>query len=166
MEIRDETPFDIEAIDALTIDAFEHAPHSSHTEHLIVRALREAGELSLSLVAVDGEDVIGHVAISPVAVSDGTGRWFGLGPISVRPARQGTGIGSALVRSALARLREGSAAGCVVLGDPAFYTRFGFAPEPQLILPDVPPEYFQATSFGTPTPDGIVSYHEAFGARG
>lgn len=160
--IRPETPGDVETIHALTAAAFQRAPHTSHTEHLIVDALRAAGQLTLSLVDERQGAPVGHVAISPVMLSDGTPGWFGLGPISVLPGHQGLGVGSGLVRAALSRLREQGAAGCVVLGDPAFYRRFGFRAEPGLVLPGVPAEYFQALAFGTPVPGGEAAYHAAF----
>ena len=164
--IRPETPVDAGAIDALTERAFRTAPHSSHTEHHIVRALRTAYALTLSLVAQLDGAVAGHVALSPVTLSDGSGGWFGLGPISVSPPLQGRAIGSRLMRAALAALRERGAAGCVLLGDPAFYGRFGFAARPELVLPDVPPQYFLALAFGAaPWPRGKVAFHAAFEAR-
>ncbi|WP_232071703.1 GNAT family N-acetyltransferase [Paraburkholderia pallida] len=164
-EIRPETPADIPAIHALTAAAFLHAPHTSHTEQYIVDALRAAGELVVSLVAVDGESLVGHIAMSLVALSDGTTGWFGLGPVSVVPERQGQGIGSRLVEHALDALRAQGAAGCVLLGDPLYYQRFGFAPEPALVLPDVPAEYFQALALRGPVPAATVRYSEAFEAR-
>jgi putative acetyltransferase len=91
--------------------------------------------------------------------------WFGLGPISVLPQFQGRGVGSRLMETALAALREEGAAGCVVLGEPAYYGRFGFRCEPQLVFPDAPAEYFQALPFGPTLPRGVVAYHEGFGAR-
>ena len=68
------------------------------------------------------------------------------------------------MREALARLRALGARGCVVLGEPGYYARFGFRAEPSLILPDVPAEYFQALSFDGGMPSGIVAYDEAFAA--
>jgi len=106
--------------------------------------------------------VVGHVAISPVIISSGAAGWYGLGPIAVRPDRQGEGIGSALVRAALDALRNRDARGCVLLGDPAYYSRFGFAPHPGLELPGVPPDHFQALSLGGEIPAGHVSYSKAF----
>lgn len=164
--IRPETPSDIAAIHGLTAAAFLDAPHTDHTEQFVVDALRQAGALTISLVADDRGVVIGHVAISPVSVSEGSTGWFGLGPISVSPDRQGQGIGTRLVHGALALLRARGAAGCVVLGEPAYYSRFGFRAEAGLLLPDVPPEYFQAVAFGPSLPRGVVTYHAAFGARG
>jgi putative acetyltransferase len=68
--------------------------------------------------------------------------------------------------AARAALRERGAQGCVLLGDPAYYRRFGFAPDPRLVLPGVPPEYFQALPFGDAVPAGTVAYHAAFNALG
>ncbi len=166
LTIRPETPADTAAIEAVTTAAFLQALHTSHTEQFIVRALRDAGVLALSLVAEQDAVIVGHVALSPVAVSDGATGWYGLGPISVMPALQRRGIGSALMHRALADMREAGAAGCVLVGDPAYYSRFGFRPEPGLVLPEVPPEYFQALAFGQPLPCGTVSFHQAFDARG
>lgn len=164
VEIRAETPADVSAIEAVTIAAFLHAPHTSHTEQFIVSSLRQAGKLTLSLVADARGTLVGHVALSPVSLSDGTPGWFGLGPISVIPEHQRGGVGSRLMQEALRRLREQGAAGCVLLGDPKFYSRFGFKADPALVLPDVPPEYFQALAFGASRPNAVVSYHGAFNA--
>ena len=165
IQIRNETSADIAAIDSVTISAFLNAPHTSHTEQFIVSALRKAGNLTVSLVADAEGTVIGHVAVSPVSISDGASGWFGLGPISVEPAHQGCGVGSRLMREALRILREHGAAGCVVLGEPGYYSRFGFQVDPNLVLPDVPPEYFMAVSLDSSQPRGTVSYHAAFNAR-
>jgi len=162
--IRAETPADIADIHAMTAAAFRNAAHSSHTEHYIVDALRGRGELSISLLAVQDGQVIGHVAVSPVAISDGSEGWFGLGPISVAPQRQGQGIGSALMRAALDALRGMGARGCVLLGEPDYYGRFGFRCEPGLVLPGVPPEYFQALPLQGAMARGTVTYSPAFEA--
>lgn len=164
LTIRDERPADAEAIENLTIAAFREAPHADGTEHRIVSALRRTGRLTVSLVAEEGEEIVGHVAVSPVAVSDGSAGWYGLGPISVTPGRQREGIGSLLMTRALDELRGLGARGCVVLGDPSYYGRFGFRAEPGLVLPGVPPEYFQALAFRGPLPSGSVEYDEAFAA--
>lgn len=167
MNIRPEAPSDAAAIETVTAAAFLEAPHTSHTEQFIVAALRTAGALSISLVAeVDGA-VIGHVAVSSVTISDGSVDWFGLGPISVLPAWQRQGVGSALMRAALQALSELGAAGCVVVGEPAYYGRFGFKTEPGLVYPEIPPEYFMAIPFDkTPVPQGDVAYHAGFHAQG
>lgn len=162
--IRKENQADEASIEAVTAAAFQAATHTSHTEQFIVRALRRSGHLAVSLVADDGGEVIGHVAVSPVTISDGTRGWYGLGPISVAPERQGQGIGTLLMERALAELKAMRATGCVVLGEPAYYSRFGFAAEPQLVLPGVPAEYFQAVCFGGRLPHGEVKYHDSFDA--
>lgn len=166
--IREERPADVAAIERVTMAAFANAAHTSHTEQFIVNALRRAGRLTVSLVAQVGEaeEIVGHVAVSPVSVSpSGVQGWYGLGPISVLPARQGQGVGARLMAAALARLQKAGAAGCVVLGDPAFYARFGFAVRAGLSLPGVPAEYFQAVRFDEGEwPVGSVQYHEAFEA--
>jgi putative acetyltransferase len=166
VKIRGETSTDLAQIEAVTVCAFLKAPHTSHTEQHIVNALRTAGTLAISLVAEADNAVIGHVAISPVSISDGMTDWFGLGPISVLPQHQRRGVGSQLMHEALRALRERGASGCVVLGEPEYYGRFGFHADPNLVLPGVPPEYFQAISFDASRPRGTVSYHEAFNSQG
>lgn len=164
VDIRPEQPGDEAAIHAVTAAAFLEAPHTGHTEQFIVRELRRAGQLSVSLVAVLDGAVVGHVAISPVTIDDGTSGWFGLGPVSVTPRHQGIGIGSRLVREALQQLRAMGGRGCVLVGEPAYYERFGFRAEPQLVLSGVPPQYFQAVCFEAPAPAGVVTFHRAFDA--
>lgn len=165
IKIRPEQPSDAARIEAVTAAAFFQAPHTSHTEHFIVNALRQAGQLSVSLVAQFEDKVVGHGAASPVALSDGTPGWLGLGPLSVQPEFQGRGIGSQLMRELLRELERQCAAGCVLVGEPAFYGRFGFRAEPGLILPGVAPQYFLALPLGRSAPHGIVSFHEAFKAQ-
>jgi putative acetyltransferase len=162
MIIRNETARDIEAITEVTKAAFEHHPISHQTEHYIVKALRRAGALTVSLVAeIDGK-VVGHIAFSPVAISDGNPNWYGAGPLSVLPKLQKQGIGKALLREGLGLLKAKGAEGCVLAGDPAYYTRFGFRNIPGLILEGVPPENFLARPFTDKTPKGTVTFHEGF----
>jgi predicted N-acetyltransferase YhbS len=162
--IRPEAAQDAGAIEAVTIEAFTASAHGNHGEHLIVAALRKAGALTLSLVAELDARIVGHLAISPVRISSGTEGWFGLGPVSVCPARRNLGIGSALVREALRQLLAARAAGCVVLGEPRYYGRFGFRARDDLTLPEVPKECFQAIAFRGDWPQGVVAYHAAFAA--
>ena len=162
--IRHETSSDVADIESLIELAFREAPHRDGTEQFIVGELRRARALTVSLVAVLGDAICGHVAISPIAVSDGSQGWYGLGPLSVSPAHHRQGIGSRLMQQALSELRAAGAAGCVVLGDPAYYGRFGFRREPALVLPGVPQEYFRAAVFRGAAPSGTVSYHPAFGS--
>lgn len=163
MLIRDEEQRDAAAITQTIQDAFRDADHSSGTEAQIVDALRRDHALTVSLVATENDAVVGHIAVSPVSVAGGVG-WYGLGPVAVRPDRQRSGIGSLLIEQALRRLKECGAAGCVVLGDPDFYGKFGFAHDPCLTYADVPPPFFQVLSFGSERPRGSVQYHAAFEA--
>jgi len=146
--LRPERPEDVDAIRTLTETAFKTAPHADGTEHISIDRLRAAG--------------VGHVAFSPVTVSDGSTDWYGLGPISVAPARQGEGIGGRLIGEGLQRLKALGAAGCVLLGDPAYYSRFGFVADPKLTLDGVPPEYFMRVAFSPVYGGGTVSYHPGF----
>ncbi|WP_206362214.1 GNAT family N-acetyltransferase [Shinella sp. HZN7] len=162
MFLRPERPDDVDAIRTLTETAFRTAPHADGTEHLIIDRLRAAGALTLSVVMESDGVIVGHVAFSPVTVSDGSAGWYGLGPISVDPARQGEGIGGRLVKDGLERLKALGAAGCVLLGDPAYYGRFGFAADPKLTLDGVPPDYFMRVAFSPVYGGGTVSYHPGF----
>lgn len=162
LTIRPERPDDVVRISTVVRLAFEQAEHASGNEPDIVSELRAAGALHLSWVAEVGEEVVAHVAISPVGVSDGSTLWFGLGPVAVLPGHQRKGIGSALIRAVLEKLRQDGASGCVVLGDPAYYRRFGFVAVPGLRLPDVPPAYFQALAFDGRYATGVVAYAPAF----
>lgn len=162
--LRPETPADATAIEAVTRAAFLVHPHSCQTEQFIIRELRAAGALSLSLVAEEAGRVVGHIAFSPVRLADGSPGWYGVGPVSVLPERQRRGIGGALVESGLARLRELGAQGCVLVGEPAFYSRFGFVQADGLELEGVPPEVLLAISFGAARPAGRVDFHAAFAA--
>ena len=161
--IRTETSLDIDEISRITYAAFLGKFSDHPTEHLIVNGLREAGALSLSLVAeVDGK-IVGHVAFSPVTIDELFFDWYGLGPISVVPELQKQGIGSKLIREGLTRLRELGARGCVLEGSPAYYQRFGFKPIPGLTYHASPaPEFFMALPFGETVPLGKVEYHRAF----
>lgn len=164
--IRGETDADSAVIAAVTVAAFQTLEISQHTEEFIIEALRAAGALTVSLVAeVDGR-VVGHVAFSPVTMSDGTRDWYGLGPVSVLPAYQRRGIGKALVREGLSRLKAINAQGCCLVGHPEYYRKFGFKNLPGLIHEGVPPEVFLALSFDGRVPQGTVVFHGGFNASG
>jgi putative acetyltransferase len=164
MFIREETPFDIDVITEITAAAFADCPHGSHTEQFIIHALRAAGALSVSLVAeIDGR-VVGHIAFSPVTISGQFCGWYGMGPVSVRPDCQRKGIGKSLIEAGLLRLRESGAKGCVLVGEPAYYERFGFRNLTELVLEGVPPENFLALLFEENTAWGVVVFHKAFAA--
>ena len=164
--IRDETESDAAVITQVTVAAFETMEISNHTEQFIIEALRSANALTLSLVAeVDGR-VVGHIAFSPVAVSDGTRNWYGLGPVSVLPEYQRRGIGKALIQEGLSRLRKLSAKGCCLVGHPQYYREFGFENVTGLVHEGVPQEVFFALSFDGHVPQGDVMFHEGFKANG
>jgi len=164
ISIRNEQPSDIPNIFKLTQAAFKDIEYSSHTEQFIVNALRDSQQLTVSLVAEYEGQIIGHIAFSPVSISDGTTDWYGLGPVSVQPEFQNQGVGSQLIHTGLEKLKTLKAAGCVLLGDPEYYARFGFKAKPELVLQGVPAEYFQTLSFTEKMPQGDVVYAEAFNA--
>jgi putative acetyltransferase len=164
--IRDETSNDIASISEVTIAAFKALEISSHTEQFIIEALRSAKALTLSLVAeVDGR-VVGHIAFSPVKITDGTPDWYGLGPVSVLPEYQRQGIGKALIQEGLSRLKKLNAKGCCLVGHPGYYRQFGFENVAGLVYDGVLPEVFFALSFDGSMPQGHVLFHERFQATG
>ena len=164
--VRSETSSDIGAITEVTIAAFKTLEISNHTEQFIIAKLRAANALTVSLVAESNGRVVGHVAFSPVNISDGTRNWYGLGPISVLPAYQRQGIGTALVLEGLTLLKDMNAKGCCLVGHPDYYRKFGFKNMVGLVHEGVPQEVFLALSFDGHTPQGIVTFHEGFKADG
>lgn len=162
MRIRQEVRSDIPLIARVTERAFAEHLHSSGTEAAIIRNLRASGCLTVSLVAEMGGLVCGHIAASPVQVDGRDVNWFGLGPVAVEPTTQGMGLGKALIHECLAKLEALGAAGCVVLGDPNFYSRFGFKPNAGLIYPGAPAAHFMALAYGSEVPEGVVNYHASF----
>ncbi len=162
MIIRAESPADSPAIRSLVTLAFQDAARSDGNEAAIVDALRADGVLTVSLVAEDDGEIVGHIAFSPITVNKRNVGWFGLGPVAVSPGKRRRGIGAALVGAGLKRLAELGAKGCVVLGDPAYYRRFGFESDPSLRFADVPPGYFQRRVIDGEPPQGVVDYAAAF----
>ncbi len=166
MIIRNEKKSDIEVISEITIAAFENHPHSNNTEQFIIGALRAANALTVSLVAEIEGRVVGHIAFSPVTISGRNCDWYGIGPVSVLPDCQKQGIGKSLINEGLRLLRESGAEGCMLVGDPDYYKRFGFRNIPELILEGVPKENFLALPFGENEAYGVVVFHEGFAAQG
>lgn len=160
--IRQEKPSDAESIKSVITTAFETANHSNQNEASIVTILRKANALTLSLVVELDGNIVGHVAVSPVSISDGTDTWFGIGPLSVIPSCQGFGIGSKLLLSALVELKKIGAGGCVLVGEPDYYSRFGFKAIPSLTYSGAPSDYFMGLQILEAWPQGEVSYHPAF----
>ena len=124
--IRSETDADVSAISEVIVAAFKTLEISNHTEQFIIAELRAAKALAVSLVAELDGHLIGHIAFSPVTISDGTRNWYGLGPVSVLPEYQRQGIGKALIREGLSRLKDMNAQGCCLVGHPDYYKKFGF----------------------------------------
>lgn len=134
--------------DGAAIGRVLEAAFGGPAEALLVEDLRTSGSLALSLVAERAGALVGHVALSHVTTPDcGTSpRGLGLAPLAVAPQEQRRGVGAALVRRALELAREDGAAFVVLLGDPAYYARFGFVPAGSAGLRcvyDAPPEAFQ-----------------------
>ena len=166
MIIRNETVSDIDAISEVTIAAFKNLAISNHTEQFIINALRDANALTISLVAEVDLQVVGHIAFSPVTISDGSLNWYGLGPISVLPKYQKQGIGKALVLEGLSLLKALGGQGCALVGDPNYYQRFGFRNIPSFIHNGIPQEVFLALPFDKKVPQGTVVFHRGFSAKG
>ncbi len=158
MDIRAETPGDIETIYALTKAAFEPMPYSDGTEQDCVNKLRADGDLELSLVAIDQGRLVGHVAFSPVSITGAPQRWLGLGPVSVWPELQKTGIGSSLIKTGLEMLKSDGVAGCVLIGDPNYYRRFGFLGDGSLSYRDLADDVVQWLSFDGTRPKGVLTF--------
>ena len=160
--IRLEQPADTDAIRELVGLAFTGHPYSSGTEPLIIDALRADGALELSLVAEVDSAVVAHIAFSAAAVGDSSSGWFVVGPVAVRPDYQGRGIGRTLIEASLDVMRSRNARGCVLVGDPDLYRRFGFGRCPGVTWSGVPDEYVLCLPFGGEEPDGEIAYHPAF----
>jgi putative acetyltransferase len=165
MLIRSESPGD-----AVRIHALNAACFPTRAEADLVDALRAAHRLSVSLVAFERDELVGHVGFSPVTVDDQE-LGFGLGPLAVLAEHRRKGIGAALVRAGLARCQASSAGLVVVLGDPDYYSRFGFEPARLRHLRD---EFDGGDAFqmleltpGTiPASGGLVRYADEFEALG
>ena len=158
------------ASDRTAIRRVHEAAFPSAAEADIVDTLRDAGDLTISIVAIIDDEIVGHVAFSPVTLND-VDFGLGLAPVAVLPAHQQSGIGSVLIQRGLDECRNRETDWVVVLGDPAYYSRFGFEPASQWGLRD---EYgggdaFQAQILGgnpTSVVDGLVKYASAFAVAG
>ena len=163
--IRPEAPGDERPIHDLVKRAFAPMPFADGDEQDLVDTLRERGELALSLVALDPAGaIIGQVAFSPATIDHATCGWFQMAPVAVCPAVQHRGIGSALIREGIERLRHSGAKGVAVVGNPAYYERFGFAVTPDLApLSDHDAPFFRAMRLEGSPPAGTLRYASAFG---
>lgn len=163
IQIRNEQASDSTKISEIITLAFSNVPYSDKREAEIVELMRADAALTISLVAQVNNQIVGHIGFSKVTINDEFHDWYGLAPVSVIPEFQKQGIGSKLINEGIERLKALNAKGCVVLGEPDYYGHFGFKANEQLILPNVPAEYFQALPFDTLITSGTVKYHRAFG---
>ena len=164
MIIRDERPSDEALINDLTVRAFEPMAFSDGTEAPIIRSLRKSGDLTMSLVAEEGDTIIGHVAFSPVTINGVHGGWFGLGPIAIEPDRQRAGIGRALVLAGCDAFRQRGSAGIALIGNPVIYARFGFESDGQLTYKNLDTRLVQRIVFIGDNPKGELRFADAFEA--
>lgn len=160
--IRFERTGDERAIHAMVTRAFDGHPYSDGDEQDVIDRLRQDSDLILSLVAVDGDTILGQITYSPAILMNGDLGWVVLGPVAVEPAHQGNGIGRALIESGEAVMKERRAKGVTVLGDPQIYSRFGFEPDTPMWLAGELGWAFQVKSFGAPIPDCEQRYVRAF----
>jgi putative acetyltransferase len=165
--IRPEHPTDADAVRAVTTAAF-----GQPDEARIIDRLRERARVYLGLVATDGDAIIGHILFTSVALrGQGTSHTImALAPMSVLPAWQRCGVGSALVRAGLAACREAGHDVAIVVGHPQYYPRFGFVGARPLGLTSEPPFPDEAFMVAELTPGalrgrrGVVVYGEELGA--
>lgn len=153
--LRPESPADAPAIRFVIAQAFGRSDEAD-----LVDALRASGALTVSLVAVEHEQVVGHIAFSPVTIEsqDSTLDALGLAPLAVLPAYQHRGIGSELVRRGLDACRQAGHGVVVVLGSSRYYPRFGFTAGSYHGIRcsfDVPPEHFMVAQLN---PGALAGY--------
>ena len=160
--VRDQTERDGAVVRQLIEAAFRDAPHRCGREQDVMDALWAAGAATVALVAEVAGRCVGQIVFSPVTIGGQGTSWLGLGPVAVLPAWRRQGLGTALVDAGLRRLRAQGAAGAVLVGDPAFYGRFGFRAVPQLRVPGVPGEYLLGLAFDGEAPIGTLAFHAAF----
>jgi putative acetyltransferase len=166
VHVRAEQPGDEVAIARVNDAAFGQADESR-----IIDAIRQAGRSNISLVALAGSEVVGHILFTPVAVEslDSTVRAMGLGPMAVLPALQRQGIGSRLVQEGLGECARTGCQAVVVVGHPEFYPRFGFRPASAYGLRceyAVPDDVFMAVELvpvALAGRSGLVRYLSEFG---
>ena len=160
--IRPERLEDYDAIYDVTKRAFAPMPYADGDEQELIGRFRDAGVLALSLVAEKDGKVVGQITFTPAFAADGSTGWFALGPVSAEPGLKHQGIGSQLIQAGIAWLKEQNAAGCILIGNPAYYSRFGFLPFPDLTPPGMPSEYYQILPLGIAEPGTVVGFHPLF----
>lgn len=163
--IRFETPADIPAIHQVNRLAFDREDEAD-----LVDKLRHENAITLSLVAIEDEQVVGHILITPVSVHAQDLQWdaVALGPMAVLPSHQEQGVGSRLIRAAFEELKKIGQYIVIVLGHPDYYPRLGFVPSKPLGIHwenNVPDDVFMVAELKEGALNGrtgIVRYHPAF----
>ena len=161
LTIRLEKREDRNAIWQLTKDAFDGRPYAGGDEQDVIDRLRAAGALVVSLVAMEGDTLVGQASFSPAELSSGKGTWFALGPISVAPDHQGRGIGGKLIEAGIEAIGKLRASGCILTGDPSYYSRHGFAPAPEHCPANEPAEFFMLRLITNQAVRGNFTFHQA-----
>jgi len=160
--IRRERPGERARLRHVIESAFAGKPYADGDEAELLDALQRHDALSLSLVAeVDG-CVVGQAAFSPATPAVDEGRWFALGPVAVLPEFQGRGLGSRLVLEGLHTLEGEGADGCILVGDPAYYSRLGFHLASANAPTDQPAHHFMVKVLRGSEPRGTIQFHRAF----
>ena len=162
MNIRPRKAGDDAAIDALVRDAFAASAHGYDGEAELVATLRDDDDAAIELVAEseDGE-IVGHIMLSPMRAPEGA---LGLAPVSAKVGRQQRGIGAMLMDAAIARAAGSGASMIFLLGDPAYYGRFGFSADTAAAFESAyPGPNFQALRLSPDAPErGRAEYARAF----
>lgn len=166
LNIRSEQEKDTKRTNQIIKAAFKNHPHSNQKEHLLVAELRDNNALSVSLIAEINGKIVGHIAFSAITINKEFNSWYGLAPVSVDPEYQSQGIGSVLIENGLNELKKMGAKGCVLVGEPGYYKRFGFDHQDTLLYKGVPEEYFLVQPFRSEIPKGVVKYHKIFDKYG
>ena len=168
--IRPERPAEVGVINALVLQAFADNPGGDGHQGYVVEKLRDAGQLTFSLVSINEGRPVGHISVLPVEVTAEDGKTkipdvYAIGPVAVLPDLQDGGIGSGLVNHAIGALHGLGAAAVVVYDDVEFFSRFGFTPAKGLEYPDHDQSKLLVQALaGDEVPAGTVKFPEAFEA--